>query len=189
VGEAEKSALLEVLLDLDMSEGRRRAYAEEYATLALKAETEDRRRQLDVKAHLARTGAGRKMFDILSLRPGSRAVKPAVAALTIQAEAEAKPDDPIRAYLLSRQYFNAEDFDDALAILSKAESIGLFDAPPTVRTAARLMKGESLLSLKRYDDAVTVFRAVASDPAVREGIRATAEDWADRATFLKTQPQ
>ncbi len=184
-GEAMRSALLEMLLDLDMAEGSLHPYAEEYEALARAAETEDRRRTLEVKAHLARTGADRKMFDVLALRPGSRAVNTGAAALLIAKEAWTKPEDPIRAYLLARQYFNAEDYDEALAGLSKAKTLGLMDAPQTVRTAAGMMKGRALLSLDRYDDAAAEFKAVAADPDLREGLRETASDWADRAVFMK----
>ena len=185
--EAGKSAAREMLLDLDMSEHRDRDYAAAYARLADEAETEDRRRQLDVKAHLARTAVlNVRIFDALSLRPGDRSVAGNLVALLIAGEAAAFPEDPVRAYLLARQYFNAEMWGETLALLNRANEMGLDTAPQTVRLAARMLEGRALLFLGRFDDAYAVFHSVSVDETVREGLRIIADDFAARALFMRS---
>lgn len=183
----DKNVLHEMLLDLDMSVQKDRPYAEGYETLAAEADTEERRRLLAVKAHLARTGVDNpRIFDVLSYAPGARSVNSTLAALLIAEEAAAKPDDPVRAYLLARQFFNAEDFSRTLAILSRAESLGLSSSPEAIRLAARFMKGDALAAHGQFDDATLVFGAIAADAGVREGFRSLARDRADRAMFYKS---
>ncbi len=186
-GEADKNALEEMLVDLDVAEQRDRSYAAAYERLLSGAESEDRRRLLYVKAHLARTGTEYpRIFDVLSLRPGARAVSEILSALLIAAEAASKPDDPVRTYLLARQFFNAEDYNQALRVLDRAETLGLLSTPSPLVVAARFMKADALTALGRYETATLLYGELAADASVREGLRETARDKAARAMFYQS---
>ncbi len=180
----DKSLYSEIVLDLNISEGIENSYAEKYSDLSKTAETEERKRRLEVKAHLARTGVVYpQIFDILSLRPGARRVNALTASLIIAMEAASRPDDPVRAYLLARQFFNAEDYENTLIELTKAEDLGLSEKSQSIKTAAVMLKGDALLLLKKYKEAQIVFQALSGDSAVRIGQREMAKDKARRARF------
>ena len=187
VDDGKKNQLDEMLLDLNLSEHREGSYAAAYGRLLPDADSESRRRLLYVKAHLARTGTDdNRIFDVFSLRPGNRAVDETLAALLIAQEAAARPDDPVRAYLLARQFFNAEDYDQALGHLDRAVALGLSSTPNPLVTSAKLMKGDALTALERYEEAVLVYGKIAADKSVREGIREAARDRAARAMFYQS---
>ena len=86
--------------------------------------------------------------------------------------------DPLAAYLVGRQYFLHERFEEALATLDEAEVARAGDARVLAET--RRMRATASWHLGRMEDARRGFEALAGDAARPQGLRELAGDWVDR---------
>ncbi len=183
-GAVEKNVIEEILTDLVARDAKPGKVGDTYRDLAQRAGNEADRRRLQVKAHLdGLPDIDRRLFDVLSIRPGPRAVSDAHAALLIADGAAARPNDPVLAYLHARQYFNQQDYEQALGLMGRAVELGLYETTSALGLEGRMVRAWSLYHLGQLDLAAAGFNAIAADPAIPLGGREMARDWAERATF------
>jgi len=186
LGLVRSDAVREVLADMD-AESSPASAAKEYGDLAGNSADEDRRRVLEVKRHLAAAHPDLtdSVLRILAVRPGPEPPPAPLAMLQIADAARTYPDDPILAYLVARQHFNYRDDQRSLALLDEAEKLGLATTTPSIWLEARMMRGQSLFRLGRFDEAHSLFERLAGDSGLRDGARDLARDWAERCAFVK----
>ncbi|MCP4197351.1 MAG: hypothetical protein GY762_09385 [Proteobacteria bacterium] len=183
----QKDAVQEVLADNDVTAARFQEAKRSYADLALTAPNENRRRTLEVKTHLAdlEDNSLRPLFQVLARRPAPHGAWQIAAALTISAAAYSHPDDPLFAYLLARQYFNARDYNNAIRWLEKATHLGLEKTTLSLWLAARMLRGQAQFYSGDFRPAEAQFRAVEQDKSLRPGARDIARDWKERSAFFE----
>ncbi len=158
-----------------------------YRELAERAPRQSVRRSLEVKAHLATLPPALlgRTPDVLARRPIEGGLPEGLAMLEIARLVEAKPQDPVAAYLLGRQHFRYRNYGGAAHYLEEAMDLGLEETTDSLWWEGRLMHAQSLFHLDRLDHARNLFTAMASDTSVPSGIRAKAADWAERCVFRK----
>ncbi|MCP4677827.1 MAG: hypothetical protein GY854_20375 [Deltaproteobacteria bacterium] len=185
VGSVNNVAIGEILADIDLAAGRVSIARRAFLDLALRARNEADRRRLEVKIHLVDLPENMRgrLPDILAVRPGPRAVSGVLAALSIAESVRIRPDDPILVYLLARQHFSQRDFDQAIALFTQAEQLGLAQTTNSIWLAARMLRARSLFHLGRYKEASAHFKAMADDTSLRLGAREQARDWQQRCVF------
>jgi hypothetical protein len=183
----QKDAVQEVLADHDVAAFRFHEAKRSYADLALTAANENIRRTLEVKTQLAglEDKGLRPLFQILARRPEVQGTWQTTAALTISAAAFTHPDNPLFAYLLARQYFNARDYKNAIRWLEKATDLGLEKTTSSLWLAARLLQGRALFYSGDFGSAEAQFKGVEEDQRIRQGARDMARDWKERSAFFE----
>lgn len=155
------------------------AVAARYAALDPAQMDDDEARTLVIKrAALAAGGPlGEGVRDLL-LGRGEVDAAPAVAAARFAAVQAA---EPLAAYLVARQMFVHERFDDVEALLGDGVIAAMTD--PRVRAESLRMRGVSRGWRGRWADAAADFRRLADDPTRPEGLRVVARDWIARAAW------
>lgn len=148
---------------------------------------EDEARTLALKRAMLESGGAREatLRDLLIGR-GDRdpsAVVATARAATLLAEAR----DPLAAYLVGRQLFLHERFEDALAVLDESAVARAGD--PRVLAETRRMRAVSLWHLERTDEARQSFESLARDPTRPQGLRDVAADWVDRIAREAAAPR
>jgi len=139
---------------------------------------EDEARTLTLKRTMLESGGQREatLRDLLIGR-GEREPS-AVAATARAAMLLAVEHDPLAAYLVGRQLFLQERFEDALATLDENEIARASE--PRVLAEARRMRAIANWHLGRLADARRDFDSLARDPSRPQGLRDLAADWLDR---------
>jgi hypothetical protein len=183
-----KNVIKEILVDDDIANNRLAKAHRDLSDLALESGIQGIRRTLEVKAYLTSHELSNKkiLFEILAKR--SRRISKPRMILGIVHAVYANPNDPILAYLMARQHFNARDWKVALSWLDKAERLGLKNTIKSVWLAARMIRGKSNFYLGRYAIGRRLFKALENDKDLRLGIRHLAQDWKERCDFFKKHP-
>jgi len=139
---------------------------------------EDEARTLSLKRAMLESG-GEREAAFRDLLIGRAERDPSAVVATARAAALLAVDhDPLAAYLVGRQYFLHERFEEALATLDEAEVARSGDARVLAET--RRMRAVASWHLGRYEDARRGFEALAGDAARPQGLRELAGDWVDR---------
>ncbi len=141
---------------------------------------EDEARTLSLKRAMLESG-GEREAAFRDLLIGRESREPSAVVATARAAALlAVEHDPLAAYLVGRQYFLHERFEEALATLDELEVARAGD--PRVLAETRRMRAVANWRLGRYDDARRGFEALADDATRPLGLRDAAADWVDRIT-------
>lgn len=191
-----KDTIREILADRLWKRGESSRAGILYRELAARAQTPSVRRTLEVKAHLTTVSPERvgHIIDVLARRPSEDEVPEGLAMLEIARLAEARPNDPIAAYLLGRQHVRYRNYGEALSYLERAMNSGLDKTTDSLLREGRLMGARCLFHLRRFDEARALFAELASDLSMPLGLREEAADWEQRCLFHKNlettdQPQ
>jgi hypothetical protein len=92
--------------------------------------------------------------------------------------------DPVMRYLVARQLFLHERFDESLTALGDPA-----DAPdPRVAAEGARMRATALFHLRRDAESAAAFAAIAADPTRPQGARDLAADWVDRIRRMRVVP-
>lgn len=184
IGAVRRDAVLEILADLDAARDPAAARTG-YEALARAAPSEEARRTLEVKARLAGMpgDAAGPLLAALARQPGASAPPEPLFLLAVARAARAAPDDPVLAYLLTRQHCRFEDHAVCLALLESLPERDGEELLPSIGLEARMLRGRALLGLGRTAEAVALFDGLAADGTLRLGTRELAADWAARARF------
>ncbi len=139
---------------------------------------EDEARTLAIKLRVLREGGERAegLRDLLIGR-GELDASPTVAAVRLSA-LHARTRDPMASYLVGRQLFAYERFDDMLATVELDGVASLGDA--RVLGEARRMVATARYRAGDLDGARAMFEMIAADETRPMGVRETARDWVDR---------
>ena len=139
---------------------------------------EDEARTLAIKLRVLREGGERAeaLRDLLIGR-GELDASPTVAAVRLSA-LHARTRDPMASYLVGRQLFAYERFEEMLAAVDLDGVASLGDA--RVLAEARRMVATARYRAGDLVGARVMFEAIGADETRPMGVRETARDWVDR---------